>query len=139
MITLSTGFRAGLSSNSILTLLNEGFIYLFNGTRPDSADIASGTAAGVITVNGQAPPSGGLTLSAHASGYLRNASTWKTRTLVAGTVTWFRYVDSSRTINTYSETVSRIDGDIGEELILPSPILVADQYQTVDTFFIVFA
>lgn len=140
MINLSTGFKAALGgTGSVSTIMNLGFIYLFNGTQPVSADLASGTALGVISVNASNPPLGGLQLSTHASGFLRNSATWKTRTFTPGTVTWFRFVDSSRDVDSYSETIKRIDGTIGTDLILPSATLVGGEYQTVDTFFIVFA
>lgn len=117
-IRLSTGMRNALltggSGGGVNGALTVGFLYLYDGTQPASADTgATGTMLGKVTVDDDGTT--GLTFDAAAAGVLVKAAaeTWQFHGLAAGNVGWFRFSEAADTPGNTSTTAKRIDGLVG--------------------------
>ena len=117
-IRLSTGMRNALllggSTGGVSGALGSGFLYLYDGTQPASADTgASGTLLGKVTVDDDGTT--GLTFDAPSAGVLAKAAAenWKFHGLASGNVGWFRFSEASDTPTSTSTTAKRIDGLVG--------------------------
>lgn len=137
MAQFSTGLRDKmLDSNPLKTVMALGFIKLYSGTAPVSADAAlTGTLVTTISV-----ASGGTGISmaaAAASGVLSKAvETWSGVNASSSTVTHYRHVAVGDD-GTLSTTQARIQGSIataGADMNLSSVALTSGATQTIDTY-----
>lgn len=112
---LSTGLcNKLLDTNCFKTIFASGFVQLYSGTVPATADASIGSA--VLQVKVGAPgPGTGLTFASSASGGVlaKNGSeTWTGTVSNTATVTFFRLVAAADD-GTSSTTQARIQGTIG--------------------------
>lgn len=145
-IKVSTGLRNSmLVDDSLAAALNGGFINIYSGTAPTSADNAIGSSGSnvllcTISVNGDGT---GLALASSASnGVVEkvSAAVWEGEVLATGTATFYRFVGSSDT-GALSTTEPRIQGTVGivnADLNLSSVSLVDGATQTIDYYSIAF-
>jgi hypothetical protein len=128
----------GGASGGIKAGLNGGFLYIYSGSQPNSANTAaSGTRLGKVTVNDDG--STGLGFDSAASGVLSKAAAqaWKFHGLANGIAGWYRLCESTDNPDTTDATKARIDGAIGTsgaELNLSNVSIVTNQVNTVDAF-----
>ena len=141
-IKASTGLRDGaLGDSSIKDLLDLGFIDIYAGAVPATADadVTGHTKLCRISFNSTGdglemdPPSGGI--MSKPSG-----DVWSGTNLATGTATFYRHVGASDT-GALSTTEPRLQGTIGvagADINLASVALVAASLQPIDTYHIVF-
>ena len=157
-IKLSTGLRnAVLDTGSVRSELNGGYLHIYSGTPPETADIgkeAGNTLLATIYSNGGSDPgAGGLGFEAEAvDGQLAkasaqtwgNASTGDNGNFATGTATYFLFVGSAEvdgsTIAT-SASAPRVMGSVGtspftNDLVLSSETLTQGVPQTISAFYI---
>lgn len=140
-VRLSTGLRNkmldGGASGGIKGALNLGFINVYSGPQPLTADsAATGTLLGTVSVNGAGT---GLTFDASVSGTISKAAaeTWKFNGLAAGTAGWFRFYPAGGNPANSSSTESRIDGSCGSsgaDMNLTNISITIGAPNTVDVF-----
>lgn len=131
MLKESTGLRnAMLVTGSLKSVMDGGFIKIYAGTIPETADAAldSATLLRTVTVDGDGVS--GLTLGTVATnGQLpKNAAeTWKGTNVATGLATFYRHVTASDD-GTLSTTQARIQGKVAEfgaEMNLANPTLTS--------------
>lgn len=135
-ITLSTAL-ASRQAQQLAQALTGGFIRIFAGPRPDSADMAEPSEPlAIVTTRGVT--GAGLTFQAGGASVTKSAYPWAFKGLAAGTATWFRVVgpaDDGRP----SISQVRIDGDIGTpdnpgDMTWENPAIEAGSLYSLDTF-----
>jgi hypothetical protein len=141
-VRLSTGMRNkmldGGTTGGVKGALALGFIYLYTGSQPASADTgATGTLLGKVTKDGDGTT--GLNFDAAASGVSSKAAaeTWRFTGLADGVAGWFRFSAASDTPTATSTTAARIDGTIGTagaDMNIANTNVVTGAVSTVDNF-----
>lgn len=138
-IKLSTGLREALAAGSSLrAALNNGYVRIYSGAVPASADAALGSATllNEISAGGTGTP---VTFEATApNGVLAKSvsENWTGNNLEGGTPTFFRYVlsgdagDASTSAVRFQGTA----GGIGSDLIISTLPLVSGAPLTFDLF-----
>lgn len=119
-LRLSTGLRnalMGTDGKGFGEVMNGGFIHIYTGAQPLSADyVETGTKLAIISSTSGTRPEDGVTFGATASGVLTIGSTpWTGVILATGVAGWFRFCASSGTggyVGT-SGTAIRFDGAVG--------------------------
>jgi len=126
-IRLSSGLRnAMITSYGLGIMMQLGRIFIYTGTQPDSADDpATGTKIGYVSQDGVVPlpnqTAGGLDLrTGNIAGALENNGDWVLRGIANGTAGWWRFVWNYEDSEGNSDFLPRIDGTVGESLILAS-------------------
>lgn len=143
-LRLGTNLRNGiLNATGIKENLDLGFLYIYTGAQPASADAAAtGTLLAVISNNGGAT---GLTFDAPAAGKLSKASaeTWSGTAIASGTAGWFRFQKlntdeaTTRTDASGASATNRIDGAIAvsaAQLNLSNTTITTAAVQTISQF-----
>lgn len=140
-VRLSTGLRDKLlnggASGGLKNALNLGFIAIYSGPQPLTADsAASGTLLGTVSVGGTGT---GLTFGNSVSGTIAKAPAedWKFTGLVDGTAGWFRFYPAAGNPALSSATEARIDGSIassGGDLNISNIAVKIGVPSTVDVF-----
>lgn len=135
----STGLRNYmLATGSAKAAMADGFIHIYSGAEPATADAAVGGATLLLTIYGDGV-SDGLNLAATAAdGFIEKlgSETWGGTVLATGTATWFRHVGSADT-GALSTTQPRLQGTVaraGAELNLSDVDLVAAAPQAVNYY-----
>ena len=136
-IKASTGLRDMLlSTGSLADALDLGFINIYSGAAPATADdAATGTLLCVISNNSTGT---GLTFAAAANGVLPKSDleVWSGLNLEAGTASYYRHVAVGDTAG-LSTTEPRLQGTIsvaGADMNMTSTNLAANATQTVDFY-----
>jgi hypothetical protein len=138
-IKISTALRnAILASGSVKSSLDNGFIRIYSGAVPATADSALGSAVllCVVSVNNTGT---GITFAASASGGVltKNASeTWSGVNVASGTSTFYRHTAAGDTGES-STTQSRIQGLVGTagaDLNVTNTSLVIGAPQLIDYY-----
>ena len=142
-LRLSTGLRSALlgDNGGFKELLNNGWLDIYTGTQPASADsVETGTKlVRVSSTSGQASTDG-LKFGTAASGVLPLSSVaWTGVVQVAGIAGWFRYYGSSGTGGKTGTdgTAIRFDGNCGvsgADLVLSHTSLALASTLTISTF-----
>lgn len=140
-VRLSTGLRNkmldGGASGGIKGALNLGFINIYSGSQPLSADsAATGTLLGTVSVNGGGA---GLTFDPSVSGTISKAAAevWKFNGLANGTAGWFRHYPAGGNPANSSTSEARIDGAIatsGGDMNLTNVAVAVGIPNTVDVY-----
>lgn len=126
-VKFSTGLAAHVGvTGSVKEALDGGFIKVYSGTPPTSADSAvSGTLLWTVSVDGTGT---GLTIAPAANGRAfekPSATTWAGAT-TAGTATYWRFVAPTDT-GAASTTEKRIQGNVGSaagfDMYMSNPVL----------------
>ena len=123
MLRLSTGLRNGLlggsAGDNFQDLFSGGVLRLYSGSQPSDADYAeSGTLLAEITLAGAtftpgASSTNGLTFDDPADGVIEKAAAeaWQGDGIADGSVGWFRFYASVRTLGASSSAI-RFDGAV---------------------------
>lgn len=135
----STGLRNQLlDTGSLRDILYEGFINIYAGTVPATADDALGSATLLSTIS-NASTSDGLTMDTEAmGGVLAKASgeVWSGVNVAGGTATFYRHIAVGDT-GAASTTQARVQGSIGvsgADMNLTSTTLSNGATQTIDFY-----
>ncbi len=128
MLNFSTGLRNQLVNASGLgSLMNSGCIYLYSEPKAETADDAvTGTLVARITTEGRTyvpendTVGAGLRLTLAPPGGLTKTGIWMLKGVAVGTAYWFRWCSRGYDGFGHSETRCRIDGTVGDVLILQS-------------------
>ncbi|MDH5857805.1 hypothetical protein [Lampropedia aestuarii] len=122
---LSSGLRHSMVSNYGLgSMLNFGHIRIYSGTQPDSADLPpTGVLLAVVSAGGIDPvpgtQTGGLEVDVGSEyGQLVNVGNWVLKGKANGVPGWWRFVWSAPDNDSESQYYPRLDGAVGESLIL---------------------
>lgn len=142
MARFSTGLRNALAVNYGLgIMMNAGVIWVYGGTMPLSPDLPPNTTLlGRITtggepfITGSGTPVAGLLLGHVNPGGLTNVGEWRLKGLASGTATWWRWCWSAPDPLAYSETLPRVDGTVGSELVLESPSITTSTNIEIERF-----
>lgn len=132
---LSTGLRnAMLDGSSFREALALGFVKLYNGTPPATADAAAtGTVLCIVSNNNTGT---GLSLDPASAGTINKATSqaWNGVVVAGGTATYFRYVENTDD-GTASSTQKRLQGTCGNsgaDMNMTNVNLTVGAIQTVD-------
>jgi len=148
-LRLSTGLRNSLlnggAGEGFRGALNTGFLYIYSGSQPASADsAASGTLLAVIYSN-YPTNTVGLSFDAAADGEVDKAAaqTWSGAAIATGTAGWFRFqalsTDETGTraaAAAASTSSKRFDGSIatsGGDINISSTSITSGAVQTVSS------
>lgn len=142
-LRLGTNLRQALLTTADLKAhMDLGFLYIYSGTQPASADnAATGTLLAVISNNSGAT---GLTFDEPTAGVLPKAAaeTWSGVAIASGTAGWFRFqkLDTNETTTRADAAgavdTDRFDGAIaasGAELNMSNTTITVSATQTVTT------
>lgn len=137
-IMTSTGLRYGMVAlGSLKSLLDGGFIKVYSGSVPASADAAvTGTLLWTVKLNDTAT---GLTLeSTIGSGSLTKPASdiWSGTVLASGLATYYRHVSASDTgaSSTSEPRIQGTVGTVGTDLLIGDANLVVTAVQAVDYY-----
>lgn len=137
-ITTSTGLRYGLLAlGSLKSLLDGGFINVYSGSVPASADSAvSGTLLWTIKLNNTAT---GLTLEASPGSATVNkpaGDIWSGTILASGVASYYRHVSASDTgaSSTSEPRIQGTVGTVGADLLIGDTNLTASALQGIDYY-----
>jgi hypothetical protein len=134
---LSTGLRDKLmSTGSLSSIMNLGFIYIYSGAVPANADAAlTGTQLCKVSNNSTAT---GLTMDPSVGGVLpkKASEVWSGLNGATGTASYFRWVGSADTgaLSTTEPRIQGLVGTVGTDMNLSSVSLTSGATQTIDTF-----
>ena len=146
-VRLSDALRtAVMQTASMDSRLNLGFLYIFSGTQPASAeDAANGSLLAVFSNAGGA--TGLTTVAGDNAGEIKKtaAEAWEAVGEIANTARWFRYhklntnetTTRAEAIAAAGGTVERVDGSVGtsgSDLVAASVAIAVGAPLTVDTF-----
>lgn len=147
MIRFSTGLRDAVTYiYGFAQVMNAGVIYVYSGTIPDSPDDPpNGILLGMVTTSGLPYTPGndangaGLLLRMISPGGIVPASgaIWRLVGSASGEAGWFRWCASGPDAFNHSTTRARMDGTVGDVLILEEPIISVLTNIQVDSFLFV--
>lgn len=143
MISLSTGLvRSMMTAHGFLSMMERGVIDVFSDERPFGADAATpGIPIARITQDGGAfnpgsSPAYGLRLQESGElGVLTSQGSWVLSGLSDGTPTWFRWYWALSDPKTASVFYPRIDGTVGQDLVLGTNFIFSGQSIQLDAVF----
>lgn len=150
---VSTGLRnkilsktgGAIAGGSLYDVLNLGFIMIYTGTVPATADAAlDGSNTLLVTISNASTATGLKFEDDAVTGGLAKLSTevWSGVVATSGTATFYRHVSAAEhagVIGDLSTTKPRLQGEIGvygKELNLTSTSLTAAGTQTVDYYYV---
>lgn len=124
-------------------MMDYGVIDIYSGAQPASASSApTGTLLARITTDGDVfnpgSAAGGLRVALSDTGGLVNASTWILKGVASGTAGWWRWKWNAADDNTNSLYYPRLDGVVGESLILQSSNITNLTVTEIDQFYLNF-
>lgn len=140
MIKLSTGLRQALAlSNGFKEALDGGFVNIYSGAVPASADAALGSATLLCRLSVGGDDETPLTFETTAPGGVlskKASENWTGNNVAGGTPTFFRYVldgdagDASSTAVRFQGSA----GGLGSDMFISSLPLVAEAPQSFSLF-----
>lgn len=136
---VSTGLRDHmLAVGSFKDAMDLGFLKIYSGSEPASADAALGSAVLLCTISVSGGGTGLTFEAAAASGVLAKAvaETWQGSIVVSGTASFFRFVTPSDT-GVLSTSQKRVQGSIATvagDLNLSNVVLTNPAVQTINHF-----
>lgn len=142
-LKISTGLRDGLLvDGDLATLMAAGFIRIYAGTEPASANDAIGSATLLCTISNNSTGTGINLETAASAGVLskETTETWSGVNAASGVATFFRHVGAADD-GTSSTTQPRIQGSVGlggADLNLSSVSLTSGATQTIDFYTVAF-
>lgn len=127
-----------LDTGAMRTALNLGYVHIYEGTEPVSADDAITDQTLLVTISNNAGGTGITMEASAASGVISKnaAETWSGNCVATGTAMFYRHVGSADDASA-STTQPRIQGDIGlsnADMILDILTLVSASLHTVNTY-----
>lgn len=142
MISMSSALRASLATEyGLAAMMRLGCIKVFSGPQPNSADAAEqGSLLGTITQDGNefhpGFSAGGLQLTyGPVVGACQSDGSWVLKITADGTPGWWRFVWNRPDDGSEELYVPRLDGQIGEGLVLPAGAVVNGQTIPIDSFY----
>ena len=142
-IRLSSGLRTSMVTEfGLERMMRFGHIKIYTGTQPQSADDpATGVYIGKVTTDGATPAVGqlvgGLQLQqGDVAGSLSHLGNWVLTGVSTGTAGWWRFVWNSGDDNSTSLEYPRIDGLVGESLLLDETTITPSTNILVNEFFL---
>jgi len=135
-LRFSTGARNGLAgTQGIYDLFNNGFIVLFTGSQPASADNTESGGA-LVTISSSAGTSGLPFGTAGAGAITKAASNWSGTVGTGGIAGWFRLYANPFTTGS-NGTAIRMDGNVGvsgSDMVVANTTLTVGATLTIDQF-----
>jgi len=128
---VSAGLRAAiLSDYGLSAMMNYGTIRVFQGVQPVSASLApTGLLLANITKNGVPflvnTLTGALEVALADTGGLTKVGEWRMKGVATGDPGWWRWTWNAPDDDTDSEYYPRMDGLVGESLILTNNAITA--------------
>jgi hypothetical protein len=126
-IRLSTGLALAMTgSYGLQAMMNYGYVDVYSGVQPISPDLPpaeTDVRLGRITTDGLAhvvgsAADGALKVDQTETGLLTKSGSWILTGVDAGIATWWRWHWNSFDDNTQTFFYPRMDGDVGESLVL---------------------
>jgi hypothetical protein len=139
-IRISTGLRnAVLGEYGVSAMMNLGVIEVYTGVQPFAPDEPpSGTLVAIVTNNGDSFVPGGavgaLSLKEVTTGALEKSGTWRLKGVNVGVAGWWRWMWNATDTRESSQYFPRMDGMVGESLILQYPDITATTDIEVESF-----
>lgn len=136
---VSTGLRNYmLATGSFKTAMDSGFLKLYSGSVPASADDSLGAAVLLVTISLNSTATGITFETTAVSGVLskKSSETWSGVVAASGTASFFRFIAVGDT-GVLSTTEKRVQGSVGvaaSELNLSSVALTSLAVQTINHF-----
>ena len=132
-----------LSQYGFSAMMEFGAIYIYSGTQPDSASLApTGDLLGIITTDGNVFTPGeldaGLQVELGESGGLINAGSWVLRGSADGEAGWWRWKWNALDDDSVSLYYPRMDGAVGESLVLAVTTIQPTTNIEIDSFYLNF-
>lgn len=143
MALKSTGLSTYVAvTGSLKAGLDGGFLYLYSGPVPASADAAiDGSSVQLVKISVGGDGTTGCTFSGTATGGVltkTSSETWEGTIAATGTATFYRFCESGDGGSTLSTTAKRIQGTVGttvaSEGVLVSTSLTSGNNQTISLF-----
>jgi hypothetical protein len=145
MVKLSTGLAVSMLGNYGLTaMMNYGFINVYTGVQPLSPDMPpEGTLLARVTTDGDAfivgsTAGGSLQLQQDAAGILTPFGDWILTGLADGEAGWWRWQWNQFDDQTQSFYYPRMDGTVGESLLLVDTAITTATVTEIDAFIVQF-
>lgn len=142
-IRLSSGLRSAMVSEyGLERMMRRGFVRIYTGPQPLSADNApTGNLIATITTNGLSPAPGviapGLLMQpGDEPGSMTNSGEWVLKGIGSGIAGWWRFVWNSADDDGASEFLPRIDGAVGESLLLDDVMITPQTERVIQDFFL---
>lgn len=141
-IKVSSGLRASLLSDyGLQAMMNYGFISIYSGDQPDTASMAAtGTLLGRVTQNGVSfvvnTTTGGLQTELSPLGGLIKTGTWILKGVATGNAGWWRWQWNAPDDGLFSPFYPRMDGAVGESLILATTAITPSTSVTISDFYV---
>lgn len=139
----STGLSLVLV-NRFLEYFNGGWIEVHTGSKPESSDAApTGTLLGYVTRGGAPmqndPQTSGLTFDAVSTkGDIKDTGDWTLVVSAEGTAGWWRMRWSATDNGAVSDVIPRLDGEVGDTLLLDNTNITLAQSPIGATFNLTF-
>lgn len=141
MVRLSTGLALSMLGNyGLKAMMNYGVIRVYSGDQPLSPDMpATGTLLGEVTTDGDpfivgSTTGGALRLSQGDTGVISKSGTWIFNGAATGTAGWWRWTWNAFDSGNQSFYYPRLDGLVGESLILASTAVTPATLTAIDSF-----
>lgn len=145
MVKVSTGLAVSMLGNYGLTaMMNYGYINIYSGEQPTSPDLPpTGDLLGRITTDGNAfivgaSVGGALELQQDEQGVVSAQGNWVLTGLADGTAGWWRWYWNSFDDQVQSFYYPRVDGTVGESLILADTAITTATSVAIDSFVVQF-
>lgn len=143
-IKISSGLRASLLSDyGLKAMMDYGFISIYSGEQPETASMpATGTLLGRVTQDGDTfvvnTTTGGLQTELSDQGGLVKSGTWKLTGMATGQAGWWRWQWNALDTGAFSPYYPRMDGAVGESLILGTTSITPSTLVTITEFYVNF-
>lgn len=142
-IRVSSWLRTAMMTNyGMERMMRYGHIRVFTGKQPESADMAeTGDLIGIISTDGKIPSTTGADAGlmmepGERPGMLVNRDGWMLRGVGDGHAGWWRFVAyAPLDEGGVASSLSRIDGSVGESLVLPDNYITTSTLEPIDGFF----
>jgi len=142
MARLSTGLRNALvNSFGLGSMMNAGIIRVYGGSMPATPDnppntpeLARITKDGKVWLPGDLSTGAGLLLAFSPPGALVNLGVWRMKGLTNGTARWYRWNWKDPDNNQFSQTLPRVDGRVGDELVLGNLLITPSTNRSIESF-----
>lgn len=143
-IRLSHGLKAALYGQfGIQAMMIYGRIEVYTGAQPVTASEApTGTLLGTITTDGATfipgTAQGGLQFTQNGAGSLEKQGVWQLEGVATGVAGWWRWKWNSTDDDSVSLYYPRIDGLVGESLVLANTAITPATSDVIDSFLMQF-
>lgn len=133
-LRMSTGLKAALYGDyGLRAMMQLGQIHVYSGAQPLSADAAvQGTHLATVSTSGN--PGDGLQVAINQFGQLAKVGVWTLTGIATGQAGWWRWVQYGGDAGNVSLVAARMDGAVGESLVLPDTAITPVTAETINVF-----